>query len=264
MTRRLALALLLAVAGPVAAQTPLPGRGAGDAPAGEMLRIPGLPPIPMPPGARVYGPESEGDALDRELRHMLPRPAQPRAATPAEAAPPKPEPQKPAQRLPAATIRKNVLDDLFKRLASARDLEEAQGIEGAIERVWLRSGSDTADLLMSRALTAWQGKDFRVARSLLDRIVALEPNWAEGWNKRATLRFLTDDAKGSRGDAERALLLEPRHYGALAGLALILEQTGDKKRALEALRKAKALNPRHKDIADKVEKLRLEVEGQDI
>lgn len=259
MMRRLAFVFLISLASPAAAQTPAPERGGGN-----MLRIPGLPPIPMPPGAHVFGPDQEGDALDRELRRMPPRPSGPRAAAPKPPEPGKTEPQKPQPRLSAATIRENLLNDLFRRLAGARDAEEAQGVAAAIERVWLRSGSDTADLLMSRALTAWGAKDLRVARSLLDRVVALEPNWAEGWNKRATLRFLADDPQGARGDAERALTLEPRHYGALAGLALIFEQAGDKRRALEALRKARALDPRRKDIADKVGKLRLDVEGQDV
>ena len=238
------------LAAPAAAQTLQP-RGESE----NVLRIPGLPPIRMPPGAHVSGPGvGERDAAP------IPQPAPGVRPPPAAQDKPKASPA----RLPAAVIRKNLLDELFKRLAAARDLDEAKGLEGAIERVWLRSGSDTADLLMSRALAVWQGGDLRLARSLLDRIVTLEPGWAEGWNKRATLRFLTEYAKGSQSDAERALQLEPRHYGALAGLALIFEQAGDKRKALEALRKAEALDPQRKDISDKADKLRLDVEGRDI
>ena len=254
MPRALALLLALSAAiAPAKADAPRRERLPNNPESGDnILRIPGLPPIPLPPGARVVGPRDD-----------IPPP--PRPAAPPPAAQAKPDAPKQAEpRLPAATIRKNVLDELFKRLAVARDLDEAKGVEGAIERVWLRSGSDTADLLMNRALAVWQANDFALSRQLLDRIVALEPDWAEGWNKRATLRFLMDDPKGAQSDAERALLLEPRHYGALAGLGIILEQAGDKKRALEALRKAKALDPQRKDIADKVEQLRFDVEGRDI
>lgn len=255
MTRRLALALALLAAAPAFADAPdaRPRAESGD----NMLRIPGLPPIPMPPGARVFGPGEDG------LRDLPPIP-RPRAAEPRLPPAARPDQPKPAPKLPAAAIRKNLLDELFKRLAEARDLDEAKGIESAIERVWLRSGSDTADLLMTRALTAWQGNDFAIARGLLDRIVALEPQWAEAWNKRATLRFLTDDPKGAQSDAERALALEPRHYGALTGLSVIFRENGDKTRALDALRKALALAPQRKDLAVDVEKLRIDVEGQDI
>lgn len=262
MRRALALLLALSAAAPVGAQTRRDERLPNGADSGEnVLRIPGLPPIPLPPGARVVGPRDDDAPPPRSV---APPPVE---AKPVETKPTQTKPDapgQPAQRLPAAVVRKNVLDELFKRLAAARDLEEAKGVEGAIERVWLRSGSDTTDLLMSRALAVWQANDFSLARSLLDRVVALEPDWAEGWNKRATLRFLMDDPKGAQSDAERALLLEPRHYGALAGLGIIFEQAGDKKRALEALRKARMLDPQRKDIADKVEQLRFDVEGRDI
>lgn len=249
--RSLVLAFTLLLAGPANAEAPArPDSG------GSMLRIPGLPPIPLPPGVRVYGPESADEEPEAAP------PLRPRAAEPPPAA--RPEPPKPAPRLPAATIRKNLLDELFKRLAAARDVDEARGVETAIESVWMRSGSDTADLLMNRALIAWGSNDLTIARGLLDRIVTLEPGWAEGWNKRATLRYRAGDLNGALKDAEQALTLEPRHYGALLGLSVVHRENGDKKRALDALRKALALDPQRKDIAADVDKLRLDVEGQDI
>jgi tetratricopeptide (TPR) repeat protein len=80
----------------------------------------------------------------------------------------------------------------FARLAAAKDEAEANGIANLIERRWSRSGSDTADLLLSRATEAIHKKEFPVAVELLDRVLALEPQWAEAWNRRATAFYLLE------------------------------------------------------------------------
>ena len=160
--------------------------------------------------------------------------------------------------------RRKVLDELFDRLAKAQDHVEAMGVSGAIERVWMHSGSDTADLLMARAMQALERKDFALSGELLGSIVEIEPRWAEGWNKRATVRYLAEDHMGAMQDIAHALALEPRHFGALSGLGLILQSRGFDKRALEAFRKALDLNPRQEEIRHLVDKLTLEVEGRGI
>jgi hypothetical protein len=244
-----------------------PSTGVPAAPGGDSLRIPGLPPVQLPPGTRVFGPNG---AVDPEALS----PARPRGETPRRA--PReteatPEPQKPADPKfkPRPAIREsaqraNVLDELFKRLATALDPEEGKGIAGAIERVWLRSGSDTADLLMSRAVAAVQAKDMPLALELLDKVVAIEPDWAEGWNKRATARFMANDVSGSMADIDRVLRLEPRHFGALSGMGFILEREGLDKRALEVFRHVLAIYPGQPDIKKIVDRLAIEVEGRDI
>ena len=160
--------------------------------------------------------------------------------------------------------RQKVLDDLFDRLAKAQDDREAKGVSGAIERVWMHSGSDTADLLMGRAMQALQRKDYALSQELLNAVVEIEPDWAEAWNKRATVRYLADDAMGSMQDIARVLKLEPRHFGALSGMGFILQRGGFDKGALEAFRKALDISPQQEEIRRLVEKLTLSVEGQGI
>ena len=160
--------------------------------------------------------------------------------------------------------RQKVLDDLFDRLAKAKDDVEAKGVSGAIERVWMHSGSDTADLLMGRAMQALKRKDYALSQELLSAVVEIEPDWAEAWNKRATVRYLADDAMGSMQDIARVIKLEPRHFGALSGMGFILQRSGFDKRALEAFRKALEISPQQEEIRRLVEKLTLSVEGQGI
>ena len=189
------------------------------------------------------------------------------AATPAFAAPgDKPGASTSAQVKPADPEkgRQKVLDDLFERLAKAQDESEARGVTGAIERVWMYSGSDTADLLMNRAMQALKRKDYTLCQELLGAVVEIEPQWAEARNKRATVRYMADDALGAMEDIAHVLALEPRHFGALSGMGFILQGRGFDKRALEAFRKALEINPRHEEMRRLVDKLTLEVDGREI
>ncbi|MFO1147083.1 MAG: hypothetical protein U1E62_01810 [Alsobacter sp.] len=178
----------------------------------------------------------------------------PLRAAPAPSAPDQP-------RLPP---RAASLDELFARLSETSDESEAKGIVSSIERRWMRSGSDTADLLMSRALDALQAEDQALAVELLDRVVVLRPEWAEGWNKRATVFFMMGDMTRSMADIREVLAREPRHFGALAGMGIILQNTGDKKHAYEAFKKALAVNPFLPDVKSAVEKMAPEMDGKDI
>lgn len=163
-----------------------------------------------------------------------------------------------ASRSPAAT-----LDRLFERLAAAKSPEEAKGIANLIQRRWARSGSDTADLLMARAQEAMRSKEIDLAIELLDRIISLEPDWAEGWNQRANALFIAGDSIRSMIDIGEALKREPRHYGAMMGLGTILRQQGDDKRALIAYRRAQEIYPQFEAIKDAVDSLKTEVDGRD-
>src|SRR5271155_4712476 len=101
--------------------------------------------------------------------------AVPRGWPPAGAADP------PAEASPASRA-----NDLLSRLAQSQDEDEAAGLVKSLEREWLRSGSDASDLLMGRALEAFAAENYGLALQLLDTVVATQPDWAEGWNKRAT------------------------------------------------------------------------------
>jgi tetratricopeptide (TPR) repeat protein len=198
--------------------------------------------------ALVHGPASAQDPSPQRPGAVAPADRDDNPSTPAPAAP----------RSPAAT-----LDRLFERLAAAKTAEEARGVANLIQRRWARSGSDTADLLMTRAQTALRQKQTEIAIELLDRVVSLEPDWAEGWNQRASALFLAGDPIRSMLDIGEALKREPRHYGAMMGLGTILRQQGDEKRAMVAYRRALEIYPQMEAIRNAVESLKTEVDGRD-
>jgi len=156
------------------------------------------------------------------------------------------------------------LDTLFAALKIAPDAESAKAIEERIWALWIVSGSDTCNLLMGRVKAAADEKDYELAIRLLDAVVELKPNYTEAWNRRATLYFLQKDYGRALADLREVLAREPRHFGALSGLGLILQELGDDKHALEAYRRALAINPHLEHIDDTVKTLREKVEGRDI
>ncbi|MXQ12773.1 tetratricopeptide repeat protein [Microvirga makkahensis] len=156
------------------------------------------------------------------------------------------------------------LDDLFERLSKAGSEREAEGISKLIERRLARSGSDTADLLLSRATQAFEKKDFPLAIELLDRVLALQPNWAEAWYRRATVFYQIDDPVAAMADLSRALKIEPRHFNAWTGLGHILMASEDKARALEAYRRVLKINPQESSVQTIVNRLIPDVDGQDL
>lgn len=156
------------------------------------------------------------------------------------------------------------LEFLFGALKVAPDETSAKAIEQRIWAQWMVSPSDTANLLMTRVRTAIEAKDMDLAIKLLDGIVKIRPDYVEGWNRRATLYYMKKDYGRSLADIREVLRREPRHFGALAGLGLILQDIGDDKRALDAYRRALDVYPRLQRIPDVVKKLQEEVEGRDI
>jgi tetratricopeptide (TPR) repeat protein len=156
------------------------------------------------------------------------------------------------------------LDTLFDALKLAPDAESAKAIEERIWALWIVSGSDTCNLLMGRVKAAADEKDYDLAIRLLDAVVELKPNYTEAWNRRATLYFLQKDYGHALADIREVLAREPRHFGALSGLGLILQELGDDKHALEAYRRALAIDPHLEHIDDAIKTLREKVEGRDI
>jgi len=156
------------------------------------------------------------------------------------------------------------LDTLFQALKIAPDEASSKAIEDRIWAIWTFSSSDTCNLLMSRVKAATDGKDYDLAIKLLDAIIAIKPDYVEAWNRRATVYYLKDDIARSIADIREVLSREPRHFGALSGLGLILQDIGDDKDALEAYRKALAIDPHLENIPDVVKTLTEKVEGRDI
>ena len=205
-------------------------------------------------------PSASGPRIDRGSRADPGAPVKP--PTPAEKA--ESIRKALAPRAPTAFTRRKILDDLYVKLAASRDEEEAKSLAGLIGNIWIRSESDTANLLMQRALTSIEAKNYALALKILDRLVIIQPNWPEAWNKRASVRFFSGDLDGSMVDVDHVLRLEPHHFGALDGLATILNRTGFEKRALDVYRRALAVYPHQTTIEKMVEKLTLDVEGQGI
>jgi tetratricopeptide (TPR) repeat protein len=156
------------------------------------------------------------------------------------------------------------IEFLFGALKAAPDETSAKHIEDRIWSLWLASGSDTANLLMSRVKTALDKQDYDLAIRLLDAVLELRPQYTEAWNRRATVFFLKKDFVNAMADLRQVLIREPRHFGALSGLGMILQETGDDKAALDAYRRALDIHPRLKGVADKVKSLTDKVEGRDI
>ncbi len=156
------------------------------------------------------------------------------------------------------------LDFLFGALKIAPDDISAKAIEERIWALWVISRSDTTNLLMTRVRTAIEAHDIDLALKLLDSIIKIKPDYVEAWNRRATLYYMKKDYGRALADIREVLKREPRHFGALSGLGLILQDIGDDKQALEVYRRALAVYPRLQRIPDIVKTLKDKVEGRDI
>jgi tetratricopeptide (TPR) repeat protein len=173
-------------------------------------------------------------------------------------------PEPPSKLPKVGSDRTRGLDFLFGALKAAPDDASAKHVEARIWAIWMQTPSDTAALLMMRAKAAMDAQQMDVALKLLDAVVKLRPDYVEAWNRRATLYYLQNDYAHSLQDIEQVLVREPRHFGALAGLGMIMQDLGDEKRALDAFRKALAVNPHLEKVPELVKTLSEKVEGRDI
>ena len=181
-------------------------------------------------------------------------PALPQTRPPAsEKAEPRPPPAPPLR-----------IEDLFEKLKAAKDAADARNFADQIQRIWGRSGSDTADMLMQRAGKAVESKDTDLALDLIDSILALAPGWAEAWHRRASVHFIRKDLDGAMRDLGVVLTREPRHFKALMELGAILMQVDRKKQALVMMKRAADIHPHNEPLTKMIERLGLEVEGQGV
>jgi tetratricopeptide (TPR) repeat protein len=142
-----------------------------------------------------------------------------------------------------AAARTQRLDGLFAVLNTAKDQDEGDAVIADIWKIWLQSGSADLDARMQHATKLMAHGLLQPALGALDEIIAAAPKWAEAWNKRATVFFLLGEYDRSLADIDRVLALEPRHFGALAGIGMIRMEKGDLREALAAFRRALAVNP---------------------
>ena len=156
------------------------------------------------------------------------------------------------------------LDKLFAALKIAPDAESAKFIENRIWALWFHSPSDTAALLMTRVKTAIEAKNLDLAIQLLTSVIEIQPDFIEAWNRRATIYYMKKDYGRSLEDIREVLAREPRHFGALSGLGMILADLGEEKNALDAFRRALAVHPRLERIPEQVKRLEDKLEGRGI
>lgn len=156
------------------------------------------------------------------------------------------------------------LDTLFQELHDAATVEESMPIQNAIWRIWTQSGSDTVDLLMEKGTGAMQQRDFAVALAMFNAIVEIEPGFAEGWNKRATLYYLMGRHEESLADIDRVIELEPRHFGALSGAGLVNMALERPEAALKAFKRALDANPHMPSAEARVKALERFLRGRRI
>jgi tetratricopeptide (TPR) repeat protein len=155
------------------------------------------------------------------------------------------------------------LDKLFTELSTA-DERAAARIEREIYAEWSKSGSAAMDLLLERGRTALQEGDPELAIQHLTALTDHAPEFAEGWNALATAYFQAGEYGPSVREIGRTLTLNPRHFGALSGLGMILEELGENEKALEAYKAALAINPQLTGTKDAVERLEAEAAGQQL
>lgn len=153
------------------------------------------------------------------------------------------------------------LAQLFENLARPGETGW-QDTEDEIWDIWSRSGSPAMDLLLERGRTALEAGDTTGAIEHFTALVDHAPDFAEGWNARATAYFMAGLYGPSLADIRRTLVLEPRHFGALSGLGLILEETGQAGAALQVYRKVIEINPHRADVSEAIERLEKDAGGR--
>ncbi len=153
---------------------------------------------------------------------------------------------------------------LFVALKATQSPGWARALEDEINHIWVETSDPQTQQLMEKGLTLMAEDEHEAALKAFDAMVAHAPDFAEGWNKRATVEFLLGDYQASMADIARTLKLEPRHFGALAGLGQVELALGNKEAALNAFNQALAIDPHLGDVAEMAENLKKEIAGKAI
>ena len=156
------------------------------------------------------------------------------------------------------------LETLFAQLRVAPDETAARQLSQAIWMVWTQPSDPDLALRMADVLEARLLRGAETTIDLLDALIADYPDYAEGWNQRATMHYVTGDFEASIADCDRTLELEPRHFGALDGLGAIFEELGRPEQALEVYRASLAIHPHQPSVLEAVDRLEAAAKGQDL
>ncbi len=147
------------------------------------------------------------------------------------------------------------LDRLFERLTITTSEEEASNITREIWQRWTANDDPEVSQLMQTGIRALNYSTYRRALQSFDRVIEMAPEFAEGWNKRATLYYHIKEYRRSIDDIKETLRLEPRHFGAWSGLGLVSIAQENYSGALAAFKKALSINPHIANIRRYVQKL---------
>ena len=151
------------------------------------------------------------------------------------------------------------LDELFDILQSSQDQLKLMEVEAEIWNIWYQSGYEEIDNLMAVAATTARSGNLAKAESLYSQVIERLPEFSEGWNRRATIRYYRNDYAGSLEDIEQTLRLEPRHFGAVWGLGMILGWQKDFERAILAFERLLEIKPNAQDARPRIELLKQEM-----
>ena len=155
------------------------------------------------------------------------------------------------------------LDRLFDELQRTGSEAEVDRLTGEIWQRWVAHDSDRrADRMMRDGMDLMNRGLLEQAEQLFSALIGAQPDFAEAWNKRATIRFLRGDDAGSRRDIVRVIELEPRHFGALSGLGMIHMRAGNLQAALQAFEAALRVNPHLDQAVNITARLRKRLRGQ--
>ena len=152
------------------------------------------------------------------------------------------------------------IDALFKRLQDPKADQDA--VVELIWQKWSKSGSPSMDLLLERGNKAMEAQDWPTAIGFFTALTDHAPGFAEGWNARATAYFNEGMIGPALADIRQTLALNPRHFGAMSGLATILEELGHPDDALEVWHKVEELTPYRTPVKEAVERLEKTISGQ--
>jgi len=147
------------------------------------------------------------------------------------------------------------LPDLFGKLQKAENAKQAVLIETEIWKKWYERAEGEGGKSMTNAIDAMGTGRYTVALTLLDQLVDNESDFAEAWNRRATVHYLLGNYNQSLSDIEKTLTLEPRHFGAISGIAMIMLKLGKTDKALHAFERVLDISPQNVGASKSVKEL---------
>ena len=151
---------------------------------------------------------------------------------------------------------------LFDRLNHTSDLTEAAAVSRRIWETWYESANDEVTALMSQGEKHLLSRQYGIAAGVFSQVIDLDPNFAEGWNRRATVYYLMGEYQRATEDVNATLKLEPRHFGALSGQGMIYMQLGQKELAIEFMERALEVNPHMSGVKKNIRLIKKQIEKE--